>query len=366
MPRTPPAAGSKLTEYVWGFVAVAVSTGVSGLLSAYLPLSDLDMITLLGVVAVSTQLALGPSLFTAALTALSFDFFFIPPIFTFRPGDLSGVVTLTVMTVVAAVISGLGERSRRQQAAGRAREVQIETERLRSSLLSAVSHDLRTPLAAIFGAGTELLRDGARLDEPTRRELVTAIVEESERLNQFVTNLLDVARLDHGAITVKKRPEALEEVVDAALGRVRGRLGERRVRTRVPPEVPMIPMDAVLLEQVFVNLLENAIRYTPALSPLEIEARPVAGAVVVEVRDEGPGVNEAERERLFERFFRGSHERADGGAGLGLTICRAIVEAHGGSIGIYNREVRGALVRLELPLPALATAELRHQDPVQA
>src|SRR5579862_8370095 len=116
-----PALTSVLREYFWGFLAVAVSTGVSGLLSPYLPLSDLDMITLLGLVAVSTKLGLGPSLFTAALTALSFDFFFIPPIFTFRPGDLSGGVTLTVMTVVAGVISGLGEQSRRQQATARAR-----------------------------------------------------------------------------------------------------------------------------------------------------------------------------------------------------------------------------------------------------
>jgi K+-sensing histidine kinase KdpD len=361
--RLPPARRTKLTEYLIGFVAVAVSTALSGLLSPYLPLSDLDMITLLGLVAVSTQLGLGPSLFTAALTALSFDFFFIPPAFRFDPGDLKGIVTLTVMTVVAGVISGLGERSRRQQAAARARDLQIETERLRSSLLSAVSHDLRTPLAAIFGAGTELLRDGARLDQPSREELVSAIVEESERLNLLVTNLLDVARLDGGDIEVKKRPEALEEVVEAALGRVRGRLGERPVRTRIPVEVPLIPMDAVLLQQVFVNLLENAMRYTPAGSPLEIEAKAADGEALVEVRDEGPGVSEAEREHLFERFFRGAGSHGDGGVGLGLTICRAIVDAHGGSIDIANRERRGAVVRLRLPLSGASsparTEELR-------
>jgi two-component system sensor histidine kinase KdpD len=348
--RLPAKGRSRLTEYLIGFAAVAVSTALSGLLSPYLPLSDLDMITLLGLVAVSTQLGLAPSLFTAALTALSFDFFFIPPVFRFDPGDLKGAVTLTVMTVVAGVISALGERSRRQQAAARARDLQIETERLRSSLLSAVSHDLRTPLAAIFGAGTELLRDGARLDQPSRQELVSAIVEESERLNQLVTNLLDVARLDGGAIEVKKRPEALEEVVETALGRVRGRLGTRVVRTHIPVEVPLIPMDSVLLEQVFVNLLENAIRYTPEASPVEIEARALGGEVLVEVRDEGPGVSENERERLFERFVRGAGRQNDGGVGLGLTICRAIVDAHGGSIEIANREARGAVVRLRLPL----------------
>jgi len=337
-------------EYFWGFLAVAASTAVSGALSPYLPVSDLDMISLLGLVAVSTRLGLGPSLFTAALTALSFDFFFIPPIFSFRPGDLSGVFTLTVMTVVAGVISGLGERTRRHQAAARARELLIETERLRSSLLSAVSHDLRTPLAAIFGAGTELLRDGERLDPVSRTALTSAIVEESQRLNQLVTNLLDVARLEHGAIEAKKRPEPLEEVVEAALGRLRGRLGARPILTRIPAEIPMIPMDAVLVEQVFVNLLENALRYTPEGSPLEIEAESRGESAFVELRDRGPGVREGERERLFERFYRGARSPGDGGVGLGLTICRAILDAHGGTIAIANRDRGGAVVRLSLPL----------------
>lgn len=345
-----PAEQPHFREYLWGFLAVAASTAVSGALSPYLPVSDLDMISLLGLVAVSTRLGLGPSLFTAALTALSFDFFFIPPIFSFRPGDLSGVFTLAVMTVVAGVISGLGERTRRHQAAARARELQIETERLRSSLLSAVSHDLRTPLAAIFGAGTELLRDGEGLDPASRAELTAAIVEESQRLNQLVTNLLDVARLERGAIEAKKRPEPLEEVVGAALERMRGRLGARRVLTRIPAEIPMIPMDAVLVEQVFVNLLENAIRYTPEGSPLEIEAESGDESAFVELRDSGPGVSEDERERLFERFYRGARTPGDGGVGLGLTICRAILDAHGGTIGIANRDRGGAVVRLSLPL----------------
>jgi two-component system sensor histidine kinase KdpD len=223
-----------------------------------------------------------------------------------------------------------------------------------------VSHDLRTPLAAIFGAGTELLRDGVRLDQPSRQELVSAIVEESERLNQLVTNLLDVARLDGGAIEVRKRPEALDEVVEAALGRVRGRLGARPVRTSIPVDVPLIPMDAVLLQQVFVNLLENAIRYTPAGSPVEIAARARGAEAVVELADRGPGVSEAERGRLFDRFFRGASSQGDGGVGLGLTICRAIVDAHGGSIEIVNRDGGGAVVLFRFRLggaPAPAPRE---------
>jgi len=177
----------------------------------------------------------------AALGALSFDFFFIPPLFALERSDLKSFVTLIVMIVVAAVISGLAERARRQQRRAQARDLQIETERLRSSLLSAVSHDLRTPLATIFGAGTELLEDGAALDAAARDGLVQAIVEEAAHLDQMVTNLLEVARLDGGAIEIRKRLEPLDEVVEAALSRLRGRLAERAVRSRVPEEIRWCP-----------------------------------------------------------------------------------------------------------------------------
>jgi two-component system, OmpR family, sensor histidine kinase KdpD len=287
------------------------------------------MINLLGVVAVSARFGIGPSLFTAALTALSFDYFFIPPVFAFAPSDLESTITLGVMTTVAAIISGLGERTRRQHAAAQAREVQMETERLRSSLLSAVSHDLRTPLAGILGAGTELLQDGDRMNAEARTDLVRAVVEEAERLNQLITNLLDVARLDGGPSSLHKRLEPLDEVIETALGRLAGRLRGREVRTHVPAEVPMVPMDPML-----------------------------TGDVIVELRDNGPGIREGEGERLFQRFQRGDSPRVgDGGVGLGLTICRAILSAHGGAISIANRtDLPGAVVRFSLPVGAAASA----------
>jgi two-component system sensor histidine kinase KdpD len=290
-------------------------------------------------------------LFTAALSALCFDFFFIPPIFRLAPSDLKSLVTLIVMVIVAVVISGLTERTRRQRRAAQAHDLQIETERLRSSLLSAVSHDLRTPLATIFGAGTELLEDGAELAPAERDGLVQAIVEEAAHLDQLVTNLLEVTRLDGGRIDIRRRPEPLDEVVEAALSRLRGRLGGRPVRSRVPEEIPMVPIDAVLMQQVLVNLLENALRYTSDGTPLEIEATCTETQVMLEVRDRGPGIREDEAERLFERFYRGEGQSPrDGGVGLGLTICRAIVHAHGGTIALSNRKDGGATARVTLPL----------------
>jgi two-component system sensor histidine kinase KdpD len=337
--------------YLLGFVAVALCLAVSGLTGRYLRLIDLVMINLVGVVAISSRFSLGPSLFTAALSSLGFDYFFIPPVYSFAPGDVKHAITLLVMVAVAGTISGLGERARRHQTAVHDRELQIETERLRSSLLAAVSHDLKTPLAAIFGAGTELLRDGARLEGPAREALARAIVEEAGRLNQLVTNLLEVTRLEAGTIELNKRPEAIEEIIEAALDRLHGRLGDRKVHTVVPEQIPMVPVDAVLLEQVFVNLLENALRYSPEGSPLDIEVGATPREVVVEVADRGEGIAPDEQRLLFTKFYRGSaRTKGDGGVGLGLTICRAIVEAHGGSISIWNRDGGGAVVRFTLPI----------------
>lgn len=332
-------------------MAVAACTAFSGLVARYLQLSDLVMINLISVIGVSVEFGIGPSLFTAALSALTFDFFFIPPVFAFAPSDLKSGITLVVMVAVAALISGLAEHARRQQRAVRARELVIETERLRNSLLSAVSHDLRTPLAAIFGAGTELLQDFTRLDQKEREELIESIVEEAARLDQLVTNLLDVARFDEGHPELRKRSEPLDEVIEAALARLRGRLGDRPVHSRVPQEIPMVPMDAILIQQVLVNLLENAMNYTSEGSPVEVEATHAGDHVVVEVRDRGPGVLVSETERVFDRFYRGSKQsQRDGGIGLGLTICRAIVHAHGGTISLGNREQGGAVARMTLPL----------------
>jgi len=343
--------------YAWSVAAIAPFVAVSGVLRGYLQLSELVMINLLPVIVISTQFEFGPSLFAAALSALCFDFFFIPPVFAFASSDLKSIVTLLVMVIVAVVISGLTQRTRRQQRTARARELQIETERMRSSLLSAVSHDLRTPLATIFGAGTELLEDGADLAPAEREGLVQAIVEEAAHLDQLVTNLLEVARLDGGPIAIRRRPEPLDEVVEAALSRLRGRLGDRSVRSRVPEQIPMVPIDAVLIQQVLVNLLENALRYTADGTPLEIEATSSADQVILEIRDRGPGIREEEAEQLFERFYRGhSHSPQDGGVGLGLTICRAIVQAHGGTIALVNRAEGGTIARLTLPLLASASS----------
>ncbi len=227
--------------------------------------------------------------------------------------------------------------------------VRIETERLRNSLLSSVSHDLRTPLATITGAVSTILENGSRLDEPTRRELLESVRDEGERLNRLVQNLLEMTRLESGALELKRDWHSLEEVIGAALGRIGKRLGTRRVTTRVPPELPLVPMDDVLVEQVLVNLLDNAIKYTPSGSPIDIIATATDRAATVEVADHGPGLPRGEEDRVFEKFYRG--QPGDGrGAGLGLAICQGVVRAHGGRIWAQNLPGGGVAFLFTLPI----------------
>jgi two-component system, OmpR family, sensor histidine kinase KdpD len=228
-------------------------------------------------------------------------------------------------------------------------EVRIETERLRNSLLSSVSHDLRTPLATITGAVSTILVDRARLDAATERELLESVHEEAERLNRLVQNLLEMTRLESGALQLRKELHPPEEVIGAALGRLGQRLADRRVTTRVPPDLPLVAMDDVLIEQVLVNLLDNVVKYTPRGSPIEIIATATDQSVTIEIADHGPGLPAGEEDRVFEKFYRGE-AAGQRGAGLGLAICRGIVRAHGGRIWAQNLPGGGVAFLFTLPL----------------
>jgi two-component system sensor histidine kinase KdpD len=239
--------------------------------------------------------------------------------------------------------------------------VLVESERTRSLLLSSVSHDLRTPLSVITGATSSLLADGAPLPAPLQRELVETIAEEALRLNRLVGNLLDMTRLESGAMPVRREWHSLEEVVGSALGRLESRLAGREVAVRLAPGLPLVLIDDVLIEQVLFNLVENALKYTPAGSPIEIGAALADGTLRIEVADRGPGLPPGREEGVFEKFYRGRREGDPSGVGLGLSICRGIVEAHGGAVTGENREGGGAVFRVKLPQreppPAVAPEE---------
>ena len=512
----PPDRASRLPTAPLAFVAAGTSallaTAVSWTAFGPKQLADVVMFYLLGIVLVALRFGYGPSLLAAVLSVLLFDFFFIPPLYTFAVRDLSHIVTFGVMFLVAVVISGLTQRVRAQAEAASLREqrtaslyalsrelaatkevediaqiaarhlfdalgmdavllvptpdrskvtpvhmgrhaleiddkeqgvaewvwdherpagfstdtlpsaratylpllasrgkvavlgvrprdpqrpvgpearqhltafanqiasaiertelaseaqwaqLQMETEQMRSSLLSSVSHDLRTPLAVVTGAASTMLED--TVSDATRRELTETILQEAQRLNRLVRNLLDMTRLEAGALRVNKEWQPLEEVVGSALNRVEEALAGRRVTTELAPDLPLVPLDAVLIEQVLVNLLENALKYTPPGSPLEIRARTRPGGVEVAVADHGPGIPPGEEQRIFDKFYRAPGAQG-GGVGLGLAICRGIVMAHGGQLFVENREGGGAEFRFQLPVDGHPPALDNHESALE-
>ncbi len=486
---------TNVPAYAEAIGIVALCTAVAWVMFSHVGLSNLIMVYLLGVVAVATRSSRGPTVLASVLSVATFDFFFVPPYFSFAVSDTQYLITFGVMLVVALVISGLTVRTRIQALTARERErrtaalyamsrelantrevesllaiavqhilevfsaemavllpaaggrlghrvvpaatlaidttelavaqwvyahrelaglgtstlpgatalyvpligsrgavgvlgvrpaerhafdspeqlhlletfanqtalaieravlaeeaqatqVRMETERLRNSLLSSVSHDLRTPLAAITGAASTLLEGRPAAD--VQHELLQTIREEADRLNRLVRNLLEMTRLESG-VEVRKEWHQLEEVVGAVLGRLEPALRDRPLRTDVPKDLPLVPMDDVLIDQALTNLLENVVKYTPAGTAVELRAWSDGSSVTVEIADHGPGLAPGDEARVFDKFYR-SVSSSSRGAGLGLTICRAIVEAHGGRIWAQNGPDGGAAFRFTLPL----------------
>lgn len=257
------------------------------------------------------------------------------------PDQLHLLETFTNQTALAIERARLTDETEKAQ-------LQIETERMRNSLLSSVSHDLRTPLAAITGAASGLLQHKQHLDAHSY-ELAQIAYEEAERLNRLVGNLLEMTRLESGSVQVDKEWQPLEEVVGTTLVRLDQMLANHALKTSLRDDLPLVSIDSILIEQVLVNLLENAVKYTPPGSAIDFSAWSEGHTVVVEVADRGPGLPAGDEQRIFDKFYR-SRPASAPGVGLGLTICQAIVEAHGGRIWAANRPGGGAVFRFTLPL----------------
>lgn len=226
--------------------------------------------------------------------------------------------------------------------------LKAETETLRNTMLSSVSHDLRTPLAAITGAATTLLQQDLTIDQSGRRELLQTISEEAENLNRIIRNVLDMTRIEANGITVKKEWQSLEEIVGVVLNRVSDKLKAHPLSLDLPEDLPLVPFDPLLIEQVLMNLFDNAFKYSPQGTPLSLSAIVKDDNLLVELTDRGPGITPGIEEKIFEKFVRGS--ASGGGIGLGLAICQAVISAHGGRIWAENRPGGGALFSFMLPL----------------
>lgn len=228
-------------------------------------------------------------------------------------------------------------------------ELRAQRESLRSSILGAVSHDLKTPLATIIGASSSLLGEGDGYAQEDRRKLRALIFEEAMQMQRMVENLLDMARLSSGSVEPRLEWQAFEEIVGSALATLRRRIQNHDLQIGVPADLPLIRCDGVLMERVLVNLVENAARYSPPETAIRIEMATVPGHLLLRVQDQGPGIPEELREQVFEPFFQTSPSNA--GGGLGLSICRGIVAAHQGSIRIDAAAGGGTVVTVSLPVP---------------
>ncbi|MEW6058784.1 MAG: ATP-binding protein [Actinomycetota bacterium] len=238
--------------------------------------------------------------------------------------------------------------------------VESETSQSRAALFSSVTHDLRTPLASIKAGVTSLLDQTATLDDGQRRELLTTMLEETDRLNRLVGNILDLARVRAGALVPLKEPTPIEEVIESVLHRMEPAMHGIRVRTVIRPDLPEVPMDPVQVDQVLTNLLENAVRFSPRGGEVVVSASLWHRSVQVRIVDQGPGIPQEDRKRSFEPFVRRADHDPRSGSGLGLAIARAIVLAHGGRIWIEGAPSGGTAVVFELPV---SDAEPIKQEP---
>jgi two-component system sensor histidine kinase KdpD len=265
-------------------------------------------------------------------------------------GDLTTDQRLQMETFASQAASAIERAQLAEQA--RYAEVAQSAEKLQTALLNTISHNLRTPLATITGVLSTLNDQHTQLDEETRRSLGETAMQEAERLNRLVGNLLDMTRLEAGALRLVREPCEVGDVIGAALEQSSGMLTDRQVHVNAPQDLPLVPMSFVLIQQVLVNLLDNAVKYSSPNAPIEISAHLTDGEVQIKVADRGVGIPVDDLTRVFDKFFRVQHPGRSGGSGLGLTICRGIVELHGGRIWAQERLGGGTIVVFGLPLAA--------------
>ncbi|HEV8292558.1 MAG TPA: DUF4118 domain-containing protein [Tepidisphaeraceae bacterium] len=307
------------------------------------------MLYLLAVLWVATRSSRSAAILASVLAVATFDFCFVPPYLTFGVADTQYLWTFAVMLITALVISTLTHRARAQAKAAREAWERAEAEFLRNTLLSGVSHDLRTPLSAITGAASTLTEAGETLPAADRAAMLETISSEAERMERLISNLLEMTRLESGGVAFKKEWQPLAELVGTALRHVGKRLGDRQIKIDLPLNLPMVRVDSVALEQVLVNLLDNAVEHTPPSTTIEIAGAAINGNVTLDIADHGPGLPKGAESRIFEKFFHAHGGQNRRGIGLGLAICRTIVEGHGGTITAENRPGGGAVFHIALP-----------------
>ena len=263
--------------------------------------------------------------------------------FTIPVNLISGLIMIAIAILTSALTTKLKEHE--------AMKAESEKERMRANLLRAVSHDLRTPLTTIYGSSTTLLENSDAMTEEQQRKIVTGIKEDSEWLVRMVENLLSITRIDSGQVKIIKTPTVLEELIDAVILKFKKRYPEHEVEIEIPDDVIIIPMDAILIEQVIVNILENAVQHAEGMTWLKLRVFTLGNKAIFEIKDNGCGINPKRLETLFTGYGSQEYEIADSqkkNAGIGLSVCATIIKAHGGNIKAENVKAGGVVFRFVL------------------
>ncbi len=353
-PKTPQEGAQQSDRvwpgYAWMAVAVVLSTLIGLAMESRFDVVNIAMVYLLAVVVIALRFSRGAAIICAALSVATFDFTFVPPAGAFTVDDIQYLFTFSIMLAVALVISELMDRGRRHAAAETALTVAAETERVRSTLLASISHDLRTPLAVIAGASSSLAEEGDKLKPEERKALAQSVYGQARDMSELVTKVLQMTRLDEGFIELRRDWTSVSEITGSVLARLEERLTGHLLVVDIPPDLPLVRADAILIEQALTNLVENAARHTPAGTAVRVSAERRSNELVISVEDRGPGIDERDLEHVFAKFHRGSGQHAGTGVGLGLAICRAVVGLHGGRVWGERPAGGGAAFRFTLPV----------------
>ena len=263
--------------------------------------------------------------------------------YPFSPRTQALIESFANQTSLAILRVTLEERARSADALA-------EADRLQTALLNSIAHNVRTPLSSIIGVLSTLQEEAISISQPVRRDLIDTARQEAERLNRLLGNLLDLSRLEAGAFHIRKDPCDVQDVIGAALEQLGPEVEHREIKVTIAQDLPFIPMDFVLIVQVLVNLLDNALKYSFAGTSITMETRVLADELEVRVSDQGTGIAEADLCNVFEKFNRGGRSGEAGGVGLGLSICKGLIEAHHGTIRAERRQPQGTTVAFTLPI----------------
>lgn len=348
--------GFRLIPYFKTLLFLSGVGAFSTLVSPIIGYRAVGYIFLLGVLAVGSVAPIGPVFFAAFISAMTWNFFFMPPRFTFiiaHPEDM----ILCFTFFVAALITGvLTNRIRKHQAIIQEREERLrqaevlkESEKLHQTLLNSISHELRTPLTAIMGSATALSDERSPDTREFRRALALELSSASDRLNRVIENLLDMSRLSSGVMRLKKEWHDIHDLIGVTLQRLGHNLDRHNVELDIATDLPLIEMDFRLLEHVLSNILINAAQYSPAESTIRITAKAAGEELIISIEDAGPGIAESHAQKIFEKFYR-VPGTPTGGTGLGLSIAKSIVELHSGFIRVEMAQPRGTKFLFSLPL----------------